>query len=414
MSSQNKRASAATPERIAEPDVEKDGAKGPRRKRGEGGVRFRRGRWEGSVSYIDDLGRRRRKTVSAKTEAVCGKAMRKVQVGIDEGRMPADERAGTLGQYGQLWLKEKAGEVEAGTLVPYQSHFEQFILPGLGAKPLSKLRRIHVKSFYAWLRTARVVNGKTYKAMSAGMQRKVRTTLNVILNAAVEDEIIDPNPAAGITMPKADSREVRAMTIDQAAALVTACKGERFGALFALLLDAGLRPSEGLALQWSDIDFGTGRVSITKSLDRFATVLGPKETKTKGSKRTLPVGPQTLELLNGHRAAALRDGRDISPAGIVFANDAGGYADLSSLHRRHYRPLLKHAGLPMFSLYALRHTSATLLMAAGVNAKIVAERLGHAGVGMTLKTYSHVSEGMQAEATAVIARLLAAKSVPAR
>jgi integrase len=63
----------------------------------------------------------------------------------------------------------------------------------------------------------------------------------------------------------------------------------------------------------------------------------------------------------------------------------------------------------MFSLYALRHTAATALMAAGVNPKIVAERLGHSGIAMTLRTYSHVSEGMQKEATAVVARLLGAK-----
>jgi integrase len=110
--------------------------------------------------------------------------------------------------------------------------------------------------------------------------------------------------------------------------------------------------------------------------------------------------------LNDHRAAALRSGRDISPNGLIFPNAAGGYFDIPGLHSNHYRPFLRRAGVPIVSLYALRHTAATLLMAAGVNPKIVSERLGHSGIGLTLATYSHVSAGMQDQATATLARLL--------
>jgi integrase len=147
-------------------------------------------------------------------------------------------------------------------------------------------------------------------------------------------------------------------------------------------------------------------VSVTKAVDTFAGAKGVKEPKTKGSRRSVPVGPQTLALLNDHRASALRHGRDVTPTGLVFPNATGGYFDIPGLHSNHYRPFLRRTGLPIVSLYALRHTAATLLMAAGVNPKVVAERLGHAGVGLTLATYSHVSAGMQDQATATLARLL--------
>jgi integrase len=218
--------------------------------------------------------------------------------------------------------------------------------------------------------------------------------------------LIPTNPARGVKTPKATKRSIQVLTLEQARQLVAACKGEPLGALYALLVDAGLRPSEATALTWADLDFGLGRVSVTKAVDTFAGAKGVKEPKTKGSRRSVPVGPQTLALLNDHRASALRNGRNVTPTGLVFPHASGGYFDIPGLHRFHYRPFLLRAGLPLVSLYALRHTSATLLMAAGVNPKIVAERLGHAGIGLTLATYSHVSAGMQDQATATLARLL--------
>jgi len=84
---------------------------------------------------------------------------------------------------------------------------------------------------------------------------------------------------------------------------------------------------------------------------------------------------------------------------LVFANDKGTPLDLHNVTRRHFKPLLRDAGLPDINLYALRHTCATLLLMAGENPKVVSERLGHSSVTMTLDTYSHVLPDMQEEAT---------------
>jgi integrase len=296
--------------------------------------------------------------------------------------------------------------LSAGTVIPYTRHVDRFIVPGLGGAKLSSLRVSHVRSFYVWLLAERKVDGVVQLPMSAGMVKKIATTLNVLLNAAVRAELIPTNPARGGKTPKATKRSIQVLTLDQARQLVAACKGEPLGALYALLVDAGLRPSEATALTWADLDFGSDRVSVTKAVDTFAGAKGVKEPKTKGSRRSVPIGPQTLALLNDHRASALRRGRDVTPTGLVFPNAAGGYFDIPGLHSLHYRPFLRRAGLPLVSLYALRHTAATLLMAAGVNPKVVAERLGHSGIGLTLATYSHVSAGMQDQATATLAGLL--------
>jgi len=91
----------------------------------------------------------------------------------------------------------------------------------------------------------------------------------------------------------------------------------------------------------------------------------------------------------------------------VFAGARGAPLDSRSLVRRHLKPILLRANLPeAIRFYDLRHTCASLLLAAGENAKVVSERLGHAGVTITLDTYGHVMPGMQEQATARLEELI--------
>lgn len=84
----------------------------------------------------------------------------------------------------------------------------------------------------------------------------------------------------------------------------------------------------------------------------------------------------------------------------MFANEIGGSVDPHALSRYHFKPAAKRAKLdPRLRVYDLRHTRATLLLAAGENVKVVSERLGHASASMTLDVYAHVLPGMQEAAT---------------
>ena len=78
----------------------------------------------------------------------------------------------------------------------------------------------------------------------------------------------------------------------------------------------------------------------------------------------------------------------------MFPNTSGGPTDYTNLVPRHFKPLLKRAGLPNIRFHDLRHTCATLLLAKGVHPKIVSEMLGHSSVSITLDTYSHVIPGL--------------------
>jgi integrase len=104
-----------------------------------------------------------------------------------------------------------------------------------------------------------------------------------------------------------------------------------------------------------------------------------------------------MTALADHRKAALAAGL-YNADGPVFCNPTGGWLRKSAVRHRHFRPILKRAGLPMIRPYDSRHTSATLLLVAGEDAKVVSERLGHSRAAITQDVYQHVLPGMQERA----------------
>jgi integrase len=135
------------------------------------------------------------------------------------------------------------------------------------------------------------------------------------------------------------------------------------------------------------------------------------KTKTKKSRRTVPLSSSLIKMLKAHRLEQnkrrLRLGTLYENHNLVFASEFGTPVHIENLRNRHFQRVLEEIGLPGFlRLYDLRHTCATLLLLAGENPKVVSERLGHSSVTMTLDTYSHVLPNMQKTATAKLEQML--------
>jgi integrase len=131
--------------------------------------------------------------------------------------------------------------------------------------------------------------------------------------------------------------------------------------------------------------------------------------KTDRSRRSVTLPASTVAALRTHRAKQAEEklaATEYTDLDLIFATQTGGPLSLPNLTRRHFKPLLEAAGLPPMRLYDLRHTAATLLLAAGEHPKIVSERLGHATVTLTLDTYSHVLPDMQAASAEKLEGLL--------
>jgi integrase len=362
-----------------------------RRGRGEGAI-FKRadGLWCSSVSMgYDAGGKRLRPTVYGATKAEVQDKLRRMK----SGDLSDTDRT-TVGQWLARWLEIVKPTVEPNTYRPYQRHVEKHITPRIGGTRLAKLRPSDVERFYSALLTAGV---------SPAMTRKVGTTLTVALNAAVRLELLPGNPAARVRKPKAEKVEIEVLDAGQASLFLDAAEADRLYALFVLALDSGMRPGELFALAWDDIDFAGGFVSVTRSLEEIDGRHRLKDVKTKKARRRIDIDAGTALILHEHRKRMVAEGFAASP---VFCDTQGGWLRISNVHRNNFKPALMRAGVPAVSLYALRHTCATLLLLAGKNPKVVSERLGHSSVTLTLDTYSHVLPTMQKDAAETMGRLL--------
>jgi integrase len=344
-----------------------------RRGRGEGGVHRRAdGLWQGTVSlgYGAD-GKRKRRYVYGRTKADCLAKLR-------DGRDSPGSKL-TVSAYLTQWLEAIRPTVQPGTYRPYERHVRLYLTPNLGHVALAKLKPLDVQALYATLSKA---------GMSPALQRKVGTTLTVALGRAVQMGALTFNPASCVKKPKAERKEIHPLDVGEVRAFIEAARTDRLFPLYVLLIDAGLRPGEAFALERADVK--NGGVSVTKSLEDIDGALRIKEVKTKKSRRRIKLSTWAAQVIATTSAAE---------RGPLFTDSQGGYIRLSNFERDSFKPILKRAGLKSIRLYDLRHTCATLLLSAGVNPKIVSERLGHSSVAFTLDVYSHVLPGMQDMAT---------------
>jgi integrase len=165
-----------------------------------------------------------------------------------------------------------------------------------------------------------------------------------------------------------------------------------------------MRPSEYLALTWTDFDLERGTVSVSKTLEWQKGGWCFEDTKRERSRRMIKLQNWVLALVR-----KLREGSkpaECKPGDLIFTSNLGGPIHESKFVGRHFKPLLRSAGLPNIRLYDLRHTAATLALSAGVSPKIVSEQLGHASVAFTLEVYSHVLPHMQDTAAMKVEALL--------
>ena len=129
---------------------------------------------------------------------------------------------------------------------------------------------------------------------------------------------------------------------------------------------------------------------------------------TNASRRTIDLPGRTIEALRSHRKCQLEEKKlraaSYWDSGLVSATGKGTPLDTQNVVNRHFKPLLRRAGLPDIRFHDLRHTCATLLARKNVNPKIVQDTLGHASLSMTLGIYSHVQAAMKDEAAALTVR----------
>ena len=214
--------------------------------------------------------------------------------------------------------------------------------------------------------------------------------LGQIMKTAVRWGYLDSNPVDLVDRVKVKDKEMDFLSIEEVDRLLHACTPRAYP-LLATAIMSGLRAGELTGLKWCDCDQERGVLFVRRI---FHPDYGFQEPKTERGRRSVSISPQMVNILKIHRSNTIYDSSD----DLMFPNLLGKPLDHHNFVRREFHPALDRAGLRRIRWHDLRHTHAAVMVAKGVNVKLLQRQMGHADIGTTLNTYGHLipeaSEGV--------------------
>ncbi len=307
----------------------------------------------------------------------------------------------TTTEYFAYWLRDIARpSVRQSTLRDDHHYVNAVIAPAIGAVPLRRLSAIQIQSLLANLEK---------ENMSPALRRKVYGVISSALRKAVRLGLIATNPCAAVTPPRVPLTKMRFLTVEQITTLIALARDDRHQALFVLATTVGCRLGELFGLMWSDIDFKSGTLSISRSVTEarenaldYHSPAKPMivDPKTPSSRRQIRLPDMAVAALRDHRRKMLAEGHLV----YVFCDENGGLLRRSNFIRRHWKPLvtaltirLKADGVPEARLrfHDLRHSAAALRFSLGDNLMVAKVLLGHASIRTTGDIYGHLAHSVQ-------------------
>jgi integrase len=337
---------------------------------------------------------------SAKTKLECQKWVQEIRNQLEEVQTPEPNDI-ELEVYLQEWLETAKPALRPKTSQQYEQLICKRINPVLGKMKLKELRPDRIDRYYA----------EMYQA-GVGVRtiRYIHSILHRALERAVKYDIISRNPTHKAILPRKQQPEMSVLEESQVSALLIAAKTSRLEALFHLAVTTGMRQGEILGLKWPDIEWKSGILHVRRQVQRVpALVYVFGEPKTRAGKRTIKLGPSTLQALRAHWERQQLEKAAAGPSwqnnDLVFPSTHGTPLDQSNLLKE-FKRILMLANLPHIRFHDLRHTAASLLINHGIPVIVVSRILGHSKPSVTLDIYSHVFSGMQDEAAQLMDTLV--------
>ena len=240
--------------------------------------------------------------------------------------------------------------------------------------------------------------------------------LSQALDQAVDHNLVSRNVCDSVALPKLGGAKTDVWDVEEVRTFLQVAEKDGLHPLWHLLVLEGMRKGEALGLRWLDInwDRGTAHISQTVVADKGngGKTIIQRRTKTSASARTVRLTPMTLGALHEFRPQWLdrmQSATSWADHDLIVCTGRGTPISPRNVTRS-FESLLRESGLRRIRIHDLRHTAATLLLKAGVPAKVVSERLGHTKVGITLDLYSHVLPDMQDMAAEAMNQLFPPKS----
>ena len=376
-----------------------------RRKKGEGTVRLRKdGRWEGRliVGY-DEEGHAQKKSVTAPTRVECLMRLEtlKEECGGAVGKLKAEM---PFGEWLEFWFHTYSKpKLRPTTQLTYWNQIKLHIVPSIGKIALNRLTQKDLQQFYATLKKhGRLKDTETKGSeLSNRVVRSCHSLCRMALEKAIEDGLIRKNPAIGCTLPPKQAREMQVLMKEEIERFLIQADEAGCYEFFLLELVTGMRRGELLGLKWSDLNFRTGELHISRQL----TTMGFSTPKTKSSIRSILLPGDMVDLLSKMKQKSVSEWMFPSPVKKDMPRDPS--AILNLFHR-----LLERAGCRQVRFHDLRHTFATLALENGMDIKTLSATIGHVSTETTLNIYAHVTDTMRQQAAVKIDQEIGGVSAP--
>jgi integrase len=377
-------------------------------------IRRRGDKWV--ADYYDTFRKRRWKTLDTKAAAQDFEATQRAGRAIAGTLIPTVDPDVTLATYGAAWLKECAAKGrKKKSMVRYEGTLRVHLIPTLGGLRIREISRPIVRKFLLikfseQSRQGRIGNGRvqrTFKTLNKSTVKLMLRVISSIITSAVNDGLIATNPLRGlwkdlaIKESGAGSKKILAMDSDEAARFLSsiAQAAPHHRAMMALMMFAGLRVGEALALQAGKIDFVRRRIRVDVQLREDC----PKDQDARDVDMAGDLAAILRPIVDAHTTAA---GRVVSIDGAPHAAPAAArgpwlfFPGLAAAPTRNeeqnaYKALcgafsraLRRADLPAHHTpKSLRHTFGSQLISRSVSPAYVQQQMGHASIAMTVDVY---------------------------
>jgi integrase len=372
------------------------------RANGEGSIYQEGDGWFAQITLAS--GKRKRMRARTKAEALekLGELRQLRQKGVNLGKQSL-----TVAEWWSTWLDVYARQLKPNIREDYRGIGRRYVeSDAIGRRKVSLLTNAEVQDWVDRLcdkvapSTVRNAHARLHKCMKVAIQRHIRTD----------------NPADTIDLPEARPAPIHPLDFEQAIRLMEILEGDRWAALYRLLINLGLREGEVLGLTWDAIDLKKGTIRIYRQLKRIPTKDGAgkefvlQTTKKAASDRTLDLDEDIIAALRRHKTNQLEEKlasrtRWKDTWGLVFVSENGAPVHPSNL-LAHLHAALARAELPKIRVHDLRHTCATLMLDAGASLVTVSKILGHSSVAVTAKIYAHALDKSKASAIATLSERL--------
>lgn len=364
-----------------------------------GSIRRKAKGWEVTVDLAPDpvTGRRRRKSRYVQGSRDDAEAIRRELVGDVQQGLTITDRRMTVSGFIQLWLEARRAFLRPRTVAGYREKLT-YLDRHIGHRRLAVITPAVLSALYGRL---------LERGLSASTVHHLHAVTRRMFSDAERWGYLRTSPARNAEAPRMVKPDLATWTAQNVHRFLEGTVEDRWFGLWRLAAGTGMRRGELVGLTWDRIDLAAGEIRVEASVvvvDGRPTWSPPK---SRSSLRVISLDPTTVEVLRKWRMrqAEQRLALGYRDKDLVFCWPDGRLIN-PNLVSKWFRQHVVTLGLPPIRFHDLRHTWATLALAAGVPAKVVSLHLGHSGIAITLDTYTHRVQHLQQDAATAVASLI--------